>query len=43
MWRVERIAMDEMSGEVPSLRQQVEQRTGRSFEELMKDDHGQPA
>jgi len=40
MWRVERIAMDEASGEVPSLRQQVEQRTGRSFEELMKDDDG---
>ena len=43
MWRVERIAMDEMAGEVPSLRQQVEQRTARSFEELMKDDHGQLA
>jgi len=43
MWRVERIAMDEMAGEVPSLRQQVEQRTGRSFEELMKDDHSQLA
>jgi hypothetical protein len=36
MWRVERIAKDEMSGDIPSLRQQVEQRTGRSFEELMK-------
>jgi len=40
MWRVERIARDEPSGEVPSLCQQVEQRTGRSFEELMKDDDG---
>jgi hypothetical protein len=38
MWRVERIARDEPAGEVPSLYQQVEQRTGRSFEELMKDD-----
>jgi len=38
MWRVERIARDETSEEVPSLRQQVEQRTGRSFEELLKDD-----
>lgn len=40
MWRVERIAKDEMSGEVPSLSQQVEQRTGRTFKELMKDDDG---
>ena len=38
MWRVERIARDETSGEVPSMYQQVEERTGRSFEELMKDD-----
>ena len=38
MWRVERIAKDETSNEVPSLRQQAEQRTGRSFEELMRDD-----
>ena len=38
MWRVERIARDETSGEVPSMCQQVEERTGRSFEELMKDD-----
>jgi len=38
MWRVERIARDETSEEVPSLCQQVEQRTGRSFEELLKDD-----
>ena len=40
MWRVERIAKDETSGEVPSLCQQVEQRTGRSFAELMGDDDG---
>ena len=40
MWRVERIAKDEMSGDVPSLSQQVEQRTGRTFEELMKDESG---
>jgi len=38
MWRVERIAKDETAGEVPSLYQQAEARTGRSFEELMKDD-----
>ena len=43
MWRVERIAKDESSGEVPSLSQQVEQRTGRSFEELMKVDDGHGA
>jgi hypothetical protein len=40
MWRVERIAKDETAGEVPSLHQQAEQRTGRSFEALMKDDDG---
>ena len=38
MWRVERIAKDETSGEVPSLYQQAEQRTGHSFEVLMKDE-----
>lgn len=41
MWRVERIAKDETAGEVPSLCQQAEQRTGRSFDELMKDDDDQ--
>src|SRR5215813_7247738 len=35
MWRVERIAKDETAGEVPSLTQQAEQRTGRSIAELM--------
>jgi hypothetical protein len=40
MWRVERIAEDETSEEVPSLCQQAEQRTGLSFAELMKDDEG---
>jgi len=38
MWRVERIAKDENSGEVSSLCQQAEQRTGLSFSELMKDE-----
>ena len=38
MWRVERIARDESVGGLPSLWQQAEQRTGRSFEELMRDD-----
>ena len=40
MWRVERIAKDETSGEVSSLCQQAEQRTGLSFDDLMKDDDG---
>ena len=40
MWRVERIAKDETSGEVPSLCQQAEQRTGLSFDDLMNDDDG---
>jgi hypothetical protein len=40
MWRVERIAKDEASSQVPSLRQQAEQRTGRSFAELMNDEDG---
>ena len=40
MWRVERIAKDENSGEVSSLCQQAEQRTGLSFSELMKDEDG---
>ena len=40
MWRVERIAKDEASAQVPSLCQQAEQRTGRSFAELMKDEDG---
>ncbi|HEY6806340.1 MAG TPA: hypothetical protein VI306_22365 [Pyrinomonadaceae bacterium] len=38
LWRVERIAKDETSGEIPSLSQQAEQRTGLSFEELLNDD-----
>jgi len=35
MWRVERVARDEASGEVPAMHQQLEQRTGRSIEELL--------
>jgi hypothetical protein len=40
MWRVERVSRDESTGGVPSLQQQVEQRTGRSLKELMNDDGG---
>ena len=38
MWRVERISRDESAGGVPSLAQQAEQRTGRTLEDLMRDD-----
>src|SRR3989442_7511791 len=31
MWRVERISKDEAAGEMPSLSQQVERRTGRTI------------
>ena len=36
MWRIERIARDEGSGGVPSLSEQVLQRTGRSLDDLLK-------
>jgi hypothetical protein len=36
MWRVERISKDEPSGEMPSLSQQIERRTGRTVAELVK-------
>src|ERR687895_623620 len=35
MWRVERISKDETSGGIPSLREQVEKRTGRTIEDLL--------
>jgi len=35
MWRVERISKDEAAGEMPSLSQQVERRTGRTVAELV--------
>ena len=38
MWRVERISRDEGSGGVPSLCEQVERRTGRTIEELLRSD-----
>jgi len=40
MWRVERISKDEQAGEVPSLYQQAELRTGLSILELVDDDTG---
>jgi hypothetical protein len=36
MWRVERISKDETAAGVPSLREQVEKRTGRPLEEVVK-------
>jgi hypothetical protein len=38
LWRVERISRDEPSGGLPSLAQQAEQRTGRTLEDLLRDD-----
>lgn len=35
MWRVERVARDEASGGIPSLYEQIEQRTGRKAEEIV--------
>ena len=40
MWRVERVAKDESVGGVMSLREQAEQRTGLSLDELMNADDG---
>ena len=34
MWRIERISRDESSGGIPSLREQVEARTGRKLEDV---------
>ena len=36
IWRIERVAGDEASGGVPSLYEQVQQRTGHSLEELIQ-------
>ena len=40
MWRVERVAKDESVGGVMSLREQAEQRTGLSLDELMNTGDG---
>src|ERR1043165_683390 len=40
MWRVERVAKDESVDGVMSLREQVEQRTGLSLDELLNADDG---
>ncbi len=36
MWRIERILRDETSGEIASLSEQVERRTGRKVNELLR-------
>jgi hypothetical protein len=36
MWRIERIAKDEAAGAIPSLAEQVEKRTGRSVEQVLR-------
>ena len=43
MWRVERISRDEAAGGVPSLYEQVERRTGRTLEELLRTDNSERA
>ncbi len=40
LWRVERLSRDEAAGGIPSLYEQVEQRTGRPVQELMQTDQG---
>lgn len=35
LWRVERVALDEAAGGVPSLSEQFERRTGRRVQELL--------
>lgn len=35
MWRVERLTADEREGEIPSLAEQVEKRTGRSLQDVL--------
>lgn len=35
LWRVERISRDETAGGIPSLAEQVKQRTGRSLDEII--------
>jgi hypothetical protein len=34
MWRVERVARDESSGDIPSMTEQFESRTGRRINDL---------
>jgi len=34
MWRIERIAKDDADGDIPSMQQQFEERTGKTFFEV---------
>jgi hypothetical protein len=40
IWRVERISKDEASAGIPSLYEQVEKRTGRTVEDLLRPGEG---
>ncbi|CAN5502078.1 hypothetical protein BH20ACI3_BH20ACI3_00090 [soil metagenome] len=40
MWRIERLSRDEAGGGIPSLYEQVEQRTGRSVQDLIGHNQG---
>lgn len=40
MWRIERLSRDEAAGGIPLLYEQVEQRTGRSVQELIDNNQG---
>ncbi len=40
MWRIERLSRDEAAGGIPSLYEQVEQRTSRSVQELIDNNQG---
>lgn len=42
MWRVERLTRDEPSGEIPSLSEQAEKRTGKTLGELIGSEEGLP-
>lgn len=34
MWRIERVAKDDADGDIPSMQQQFEERTGKLFHEI---------
>ena len=34
MWRIERISRDDADGDIPSMQQQFEERTGKTFHEV---------
>ena len=42
LWRVERVSRDETWAGIPSLHEQVERRTGRTVQELLRTDNSRP-